>query len=330
MPTNLVSSVTKILTPDLLRRIASGLGLDKAIVEKAVSAGIPGLLAALASLVAKPGGAEKLSDAVAQEQPGILTNIANVLGGTGQGALIDNGVNTLSSLLGGSTTSALTNAVGRFANVDKRESNDLMGVLGPLLMGALGQQKRTSGLNASGLAQLITSQKDNIARAMPRGFADYLSGTGILDAVTDPTVKDLRRSEPVPTASQWGWVLPVLGAIALGALAWHFLSREPTQTAAVPPAKTFMTTADEAKAWIGGPVFSADGKKVGEVIEIKRGPDNKVTEVSIDTGTFLGMGAAQYRVTSEQIKEVMPAGLVLTLKESEVKSLPPAGESQKP
>ena len=184
MPTNLVSSVTKILTPDLLRRIALGLGLDKAIVEKAVMAGIPGLLAALASLVAKPGGAEKLSDAVAQEQPGILTNIANVLGGTGQGALIDNGVNTLSSLLGGSTTSALTNAVGRFANVDKRESNDLMGVLGPLLMGALGQQKRASGLNASGLAQLITSQKDNIARAMPRGFPDYLSGTGILDAVT--------------------------------------------------------------------------------------------------------------------------------------------------
>ena len=65
------------------------------------------------------------------------------------------------------------------------------------------------------------------------------------------------------------------------------------------------------------------------MIEIKRGPDNKVTEASIDTGTFLGMGAAQYRVTSEQIKEVMPAGLVLTLKESEVKSLPPAGESQK-
>ena len=42
------------------------------------------------------------------------------------------------------------------------------------------------------------------------------------------------------------------------------------------------------------------------------------------------MGATQYRVTSEQIQEVMPDGLVLTLKESEVKSLPPAGESQKP
>jgi hypothetical protein len=63
-------------------------------------------------LVAKPGGAAKLSDAVAQEQPGILTNIANVLGGSGQGELINNGVNTLSSLLGGGTLSELTGAVG--------------------------------------------------------------------------------------------------------------------------------------------------------------------------------------------------------------------------
>ena len=77
-------------------------------------------------------------------------------------------------------------------------------------------------------------------------FSDYLSGTGILDAVTDPTVKDLRRSEPV-TSSQWGLVLPVLGAIALGALAWHFLGREPTQTATAPTAKTIVATADEAK-----------------------------------------------------------------------------------
>jgi sporulation protein YlmC with PRC-barrel domain len=196
-------------------------------------------------------------------------------------------------------------------------------------MGVLGQQKRAGGLNASGLAQLITSQKDNIARALPAGFASYLSGTGVLDAVTGPTAKDLTRSEPTHSSSQWGWVLPVLGAIAIGALAWNLFSRAPTQTATLPPMKTVLT-ADEANGWIGRPVYSADGKKVGEVIEVKRDPENKITELSVDTGTFLGMGATQYRVTSEQIQEVKPDGLVLTLKESEVKSAPPADESQKP
>ena len=59
MPTNLVATITKVITPELMARIASGLGLDQAAVQKAVTAGVPGLLAALTSLVAKPGGAEK-------------------------------------------------------------------------------------------------------------------------------------------------------------------------------------------------------------------------------------------------------------------------------
>ena len=170
MPTNLVSSVTKVLTPELLARIASGLGLDRAIVEKASTASVPALLAALTSLVAKPGGAEKLGDAVAQQQPDILTSIANVIGGSGQKELIDTGTRTLSSLLGGSTVSALTSAVSKFAGLGEGGSKGLMGLIGPLLMGVLGQQQRASGLDASGLAQLLQSQKDNIARALPVWF----------------------------------------------------------------------------------------------------------------------------------------------------------------
>ena len=81
-----------------------------------------------------------------------------------------------------------------------------------------------------------------------------------------------------------------------------------------------------AKNWMGRPVYSSDNKKVGEIIEIKRGPDDKVTEAYIDTGTFLGIGGTRYRVTSDQIQEVKPDGLVLTLKESEVKSVPQAGD----
>ena len=325
---NLVFSATKILAPELVRRLASGLGVEKAILDKAITAGIPGLLAALASLVTKPGGAERLSNAVAHESPGILTNIANAIERPEQEALIDNGVSMLSSLLGGGTMSALTGAMGRFSGLDSRESNDLMGILGPLVMGVVGQQKRADGLNTAGLAKLIGSQKDNIARALPRGFADYLSGTGVLDAVAGPAPKDLGRSEPAQVASQWGWVLPVLGAIVIGALAWHLLTREPTQTANIPPVKTFLTP-DRAKQLAGRPVFSSDGKKVGEVIEIKHNPDTKVTEATIDTGTFLGMGALQYRVMSTQIEAITPEALVLTLKETEVKSLPPAGDGQK-
>jgi hypothetical protein len=341
MPTNLVSNISKVLTPDLLARIASGLGLDRAIVEKASSASIPSLLAAFASLVAKPGGATKLSNAVAQQQPNILTNIANVVGGAGQEDLINSGINTLSSLLGGSTLSALTNAVSRFSGVSEGGSNSLLGAMGPLVMGVLGQQQRASGLNASGLADLLQSQKDNIARALPPGFAKYLSGTGILDGVTGPMVKERATLEPEYPSSLWSWALPLLGLAAIGALAWYLLGPRPSETVAtVEPNKIEMTAPaptraalvvkeDEAKNWIGRPVFSSDNKKIGEIIEIKRAPDDTVTDVYVDTGTFLGIGANRYRVTSEQIQELKPDGLLLTLKESEVKAVPPTGETQK-
>ena len=342
MPTNLVSSVTKVLTPDLLARIASGLGIDQALVEKASSASIPALLATLSSLVAKPGGAAKLSDAVAQQQPGILTSIANVIGGSGQKELIDTGLGALSSLLGGSTISALTGAVSKYAGLGDNGSKSLMGLIAPLLMGVLGQQQRASGLDASGLADLLQSQKDNIVRALPPGFAKYLSGTGILDRVTGPTARPepAYARPPSSSATTPSWLLPALGILAIGALAWYLFSGPAKETVATLPTKVetpaqmpgkaiFMVRADEAKNWIGRPVYSSDNKKIGEITEITRDPDNKATEVYIDTGSFLGIGATRYRVTSEQIQEVKPDGLVLTLKETEVKAVPQTGENQK-
>ena len=206
-------------------------------------------------------------------------------------------------------------------------------------MGVLGQQQRASGLDASGLADLLQSQKDNIVRALPPGFAKYLGGTGILDRVTGPTAwpEPAYARSPSSSATTPSWLLPALGILAIGALAWYLSSGPAKETVATLPTKvetpaqmpgkaTFMVRADEAKNWIGRPVYSSDNRKVGEITEITRDPDNKVTEVYIDTGSFLGFGATRYRVTSEQIQEVKPDGLVLTLKETEVKAVPQAGE----
>jgi uncharacterized protein DUF937/PRC-barrel domain protein len=342
MSTNLVSTITQVLSSNFVSRVSSSLGLDGAQVEKALQAGGPALLAALTSLVSKPGGAAKLADTLAQQQPGVLTSLANMIGGSGQKALIDTGVSTLTSLLGGTTTSALTNAVGQYAGIGEGGSKSLMGVLGPVVMGVLGQQQRGSGLDATGLADLLASQKDNIARALPAGFASYLSGTGILDRITGPTARPEPAYARSPSSSTTtpSWLLPALGILAIGALAWYLFSGPAKQTVATLPTKVetpaqmpgkaiFIVRADEAKNWIGRPVYSSDNKKVGEITEITRDPDDKVAEVYIDTGSFLGIGATRYRVTSEQIQEVKPDGLVLTLKESEVKVVPQAGENQK-
>lgn len=339
MTTNLVSTITQVLNSDIVTRVASSLGLDSAQVAKAFQAGVPGLLAALASLASKPAGATALSKTVAQQEPGVLSSLAGMLAGSGQRNLIDSGASNLTSLLGGTTMSTLSDAVGRYAGVDTGTSKSLMGLLGPVALGVLGQQQRASGLDAPALGGLLASQKDNIARALPADFADFLSGTGILDRVDVKTP----RFEPaysMPKSTSSNWMLPALGILALGGLAWYLL-RSPTQdVATLPPTKiessskaparvSFVVTEDQAKDWIARSVYSSDNKKIGEIVEIRRDPDNRVTETFIDTGKFLGIGAARYRITSDQIQEVNSDGLVLTLKEAEVTKELQEGENQR-
>ena len=52
-----------------------------------------------------------------------------------------------------------------------------------MVVGALGQQQRSGGLDANGLANLLSSQKDQIAAAMPSGLANMMGARGMLDAL---------------------------------------------------------------------------------------------------------------------------------------------------
>ena len=258
MATNFISNITQVLSSDLVARIASSLGLDKTLAEKALQAGIPSLLAVFTSLVSKPAGAEALSGAIAQQQPGVLSSLVSVIGGSSQKSLIDSGASALTSLVGGTTTSALTNAVGRYAGIGDGDLKSLMGLLAPVVMGVLGQQQRTSGLDATGLARLLASQKDNIARAVPAGFSKYLGETDILDNLVGsidqrrPSAATVSSGSSRPgyaasstprssagsqaSSSQWGWLIPALGAVAIGGLAWRWISRPSlNETAATPP-----------------------------------------------------------------------------------------------
>ena len=63
MATNLVSLIMNFLTPDMIGRLASALGLDRNDTSSAIEAGVPGLLAALTGVANRPGGPQRLADA---------------------------------------------------------------------------------------------------------------------------------------------------------------------------------------------------------------------------------------------------------------------------
>jgi hypothetical protein len=185
MATNLVSLVMQFLTPDMVGRVATALGFDRNKAQSAISGAVPALLAAFNDVATQPGGAQKLADA-ARQQTGSLENFASVLAAGGQSSLLEKGSQLFSSLVGGQNQNALTDAVAKFTGLGQAASGSLLGMLAPIVMGAIGQhQSARRALDANGIANLFASQKDNIAAALPAGFGSLLSGTGLLNSLGD-------------------------------------------------------------------------------------------------------------------------------------------------
>ena len=182
MAVNLASLIMQFLTPDMIGRIASALGLDRTNTQTAIGAAVPGLLAGLSGVATQPGGAQKLVDAVRQ-QTGALGSFAKMVGDSGQSSLIEKGSQLLSSLLGGRDQTALAGAIGKYAGLGQSASGSLLGMLAPIVMGTIGQQQGTRSLDAGAITSLLSSQKDNIVAALPAGFANLLGGTGLLDSL---------------------------------------------------------------------------------------------------------------------------------------------------
>ena len=264
MATNLVSVVMQFLTPDMIAKIASVLGLDRNVAQKTIAGAIPALLASLADVASTPNGARQLTNTLTQQSDS-LENLKNLVGGAGQNLVADSGSNMLSGLFGGGTLDTMAQTIGKFAGIGEGTSKSMLGMLGPLVLGALGQQQRSMGLDASGLASLLTSQKDQIAAAIPSGLAGQLSAAGLIDGATgslrsgaaaasaaggriaeasERTISGAGQAASAlasrTTASQWPYWL--VAALVLGGLAWFALGRSGEDTVAqVPPPSTTRT-----------------------------------------------------------------------------------------
>jgi len=183
MAINLVSTIMQFLTPDVIARIASALGLTRSDAQSGISAAVPGLLAVLANAAAKPGGAQTMVDTIRQ-QSGLQDSLSGILGGSGQSAFIEKGSSMLSSLLGGGQDqSMLAGIIDRVAGIGQNASTSLLGMLAPVVMGLIGKQIGLGNLNAGSLTSLFTSQKEQIAQAMPTGMGRLLGSAGLLDSL---------------------------------------------------------------------------------------------------------------------------------------------------
>ncbi len=227
---NLVSTIMQLLGPVIINRVASSLGLNQGLVGKALSAAVPAILAALTGASSRSAGANQLAEALARQDTSILGNLGNLLGGSNQTALIDKGADALSSLLGRGATTALSGALARFTGIDATNSRSLAGLASSVVLGQLAQTQRASGLDANGLANLLKSQKDNIAAAMPPGFANLLDGSGLLDSLGDTPIRSAASAAPDSSSTIRKWLIPLAVALLGAYLLTSYGCNPETQT----------------------------------------------------------------------------------------------------
>ena len=239
---NIVSVAAQHLTPMIVDKIASSLGITSPLAQKAIGAILPTILAGLLGSSSKSDGLADLTKALGQQDTDFLGKLGEMIGGSGQGAMIEAGGKTLGSLLGGSGVEAMCGAVAKFAGIGETPTKSLMGLVAPVVLGTIAKEQKTANLDAAGLGKLLSGQKEYVQAAMPAGLGDLLKGSGLLDSIAPPAAKPAAAAAvPRPAASQAapakpadiggqqgqptsvGW-LPWVASLALLAFAgWYFL-----------------------------------------------------------------------------------------------------------
>src|SRR4051812_44094236 len=173
---SLVDILGSQLGTEGVEMLGQKLGLDPAATQQAVAAAIPMLTGALAHNAAQPGGAAALNQALDAHDGSILDQIGGYLGGGGaSGAASGIGGAILGHILGrhqDNATTGLANATG----IDAGQAGQLLAMLAPLVMGALGRMKQQQGIDPGNLPSVLQNEHAQAEAAAPSGLGGLLGG----------------------------------------------------------------------------------------------------------------------------------------------------------
>ncbi|MGH6797786.1 MAG: DUF937 domain-containing protein [Roseiarcus sp.] len=179
MAINLVGLVSQVLTPQMVSSLARAIGVNEAVAQKVVAAAVPAILAALGTAAAAPGGAQKVSDAISNSDPDILTKVGQAASG-GNARFLNDGANLLSGLLGGGGLAGLAGALSQYSGAPHPATQTLLGAVTHAAVGAIGQQDPSNWSDPSAILSLLNSQKSAISAALPPEVSKALGASGLL------------------------------------------------------------------------------------------------------------------------------------------------------
>ncbi len=248
---NLINSITDLVTPDLLTKAAGHFGESEASINKGIGALVPTILGGLTSKSNDTSAFGKVFDSISgTDHGGILSNLGSFLG---PNASANSGASSLiSAAMGsGSKLDGALGLLGKFAGISKGTATGLLGFVGPLVTGFLGKLVSSKGLGALGLAKLLKSQSGNIFGAIPSGIGSALG-------LSAPAAAVAGAAKAGGSFMKWLAPIALIGAVAFGG--WYFLS-----DGAKDKVSSTMSKAVEGTKAVGGAVVDKT-KDVGSAV----------------------------------------------------------------
>ena len=146
-----------------LGQISQNIGAEPSLTSSAISMALPMLINAMGNK-AQSGDAGELTNAITQNDGGLLSNLGglgSLLGGGGQSSAASS---ILGMLLGGNQSNA-ANQISQHSGLGVGQVANLLMMLAPLVMSYFGKQQSQQGLNTGGILDMLTGHQQQVQQA---------------------------------------------------------------------------------------------------------------------------------------------------------------------
>lgn len=181
---HLLNNLSQQLTDSFFEKASATVGSNKEHTKAAFEKGLPFLIGALAKNTKTQDGAESLNKAITKKHNGsVFDHLDDLVAHPENGE----GAGILKHLLG-SKEVKVEEFLGKKTELSQGGSKKVLQILAPMILGALGQEKKESQLNSDQLGKLLQSSAKNLkgkSKSIPMSLV-----MGYLDKDGDGDIKD--------------------------------------------------------------------------------------------------------------------------------------------
>ena len=183
---DLTGILNDVLSGDNVGQISQAIGADESSTSNAIQAALPMILGGLANNSSSEEGASGLLGAIDRDHDGsVLDDIGGLIAGNiGGGA--GNGAGILGHIFGGQNDT-VAQGVSQASGLNMGQVGPLLAILAPIVMGAIGRSRQSSGVGAGDLAGLLGGAAQSMGGGNS-GLAGILGG--LLDRDHDGSAVD--------------------------------------------------------------------------------------------------------------------------------------------